>query len=109
MFRSLRLIAMVIGLAGGMPYAQADALPYQPQPNESWSYDILLGDRDVGDVDMTFAYSDNGLLSVASETEAKIKVAFITVFRMKSESIEIWDGTTLQKLTFKSDMNGEDQ
>lgn len=109
MFQALRRIALLIGIAGGSIPAHADVLPYLPQQGEAWSFDILLGERDVGDVDMSFAYSDDGLLSVVSETEAKIKLAFITVFQMKSESIEIWDGTSLQKLAFTSDMNGDDQ
>ncbi len=109
MLRALQIVAILIGIAGLSIPANADELPYQPAQGEAWSFDILLGDRDVGDVDMSFAYSDDGLLSVVSETEAKIKLAFITIFQMKSESIEIWEGTSLQKLAFKSDMNGDEQ
>lgn len=90
-------------------HVSAEALPYTPADGEVWQFDVLLGDRDVGDIEMSFGYSPDGVLTVKSMTKAKIKVAFITLFQMQSDSVEIWDGAHLQKMAFRADLNGEDQ
>ncbi|MGB0920262.1 MAG: DUF6134 family protein [Alphaproteobacteria bacterium] len=105
----LGLCFALILLAGAAFTDTAQAFPYQPQHGERWEYDILFRGDDVGDISIAFTRDDEGTLTVRSTTQARIKVAFVTVFRMESEAVETWQGRRLQSMSFTSETNGEKQ
>lgn len=72
---------------------------------QSWSFRVLLDDREIGRHTFTREESD-GLARVVSEARFDVRFLFVTAYRYEHRAEERWRGECLESLEARTDDNG---
>jgi hypothetical protein len=109
--RSLLAAAGTLTLVHGAVPAFADsavAAPVLPfPPLKPLSFRILRNGSHVGMHNVTFAGAQADALTITTDVDIAIRIAFITVFRYTHNDVEKWAGGQFVSMDAKTDYNGE--
>lgn len=77
-----------------------------PRKDQAWSFDVYLGDKQIGYHRFQATDLESGLL-VRSDAEFQVKVLFITAFDYMHSNSEVWRDGCLQSIDATTNSNGK--
>lgn len=94
----MRVLIALVALCFVVPAAQAEA--------RSWTFRVLLDDRDIGQHRFTLDGPDDRR-ELRSEARFDVRLLFINAYRYRHEAVEHWDANCLRSLDSRTDTNGK--
>lgn len=82
------------------------ALPAAGSELRTWSFRVLLDDREIGEHQFTLRAAGEER-ELRSEARFDVRLLFVNAYRYRHEALERWDGNCLQSLTARTETNGE--
>lgn len=96
----MRPLLVAVALVLTVPAAQAE--------QRSWSFRVLLDDREIGRHQFTVSPS-GAAREVRSDARFDVRVLFVSAYPYLHEATERWEGDCLQSLVSRTNTNGERQ
>jgi len=82
------------------------ALPAAGSESGTWTFRVLLDDREIGE--HRFTLRDRGEeRELLSEARFDVRLLFVNAYRYRHEALERWAGNCLQALAARTETNGE--
>ncbi len=99
--RQLPALSAVLALAASLPAAAS-------VDDKTWQFDVLLDGKPIGY--HTFELDEQGERTVLeSKASFDVKFLFVTAFRYRHESTEVWTDNCLASIDATTDSNGKQQ
>lgn len=82
-------------------------LPAAASANASWDFRVFLDDKEIGTHRFDLLDRGGGVRELVSQARMAVKILFVTAYTYDHHDVEHWNGDCLNRLTSKTDDNGD--
>jgi hypothetical protein len=93
------LVLGALGLLGSAPARAAD--------QETREFEVIVDGKHAGTYRTTITRGDDGTLTLAAQSDVKVKVLLVTAYSYSYEGREVWQGGRLQSFACTGKENGK--
>jgi len=85
----------------------ASMAPLTAMANNTWNFRVFLDDKEIGTHRFDLLDRGGGERQLVSQARMTVKILFVTAYTYDHHDVEHWNGDCLNKLTSKTDDNGD--